>query len=163
MKVIQLVAWLLSVVSFNGLAQTYTYVDYSTPDNFEDGKTTVALDISSKQIMSSDWVNTIFVCDKLSAFYCFRYPAISFYVPKAGVVSGQRWAIGGVSFKVLRKENIRVLGLTKEAWVIKAVRLDRCDFFYYSPNDGLLAMKHVGKNGQQVQFFMVEGWKGFPK
>lgn len=163
MNIRLLMTGLLCFVSIEAFATKYNYADYSVPDSFEGGKTSIFLDISAKRIASTDWNDVIFVCGEASEFHCFSYPAVSFYVPKARIAPNQKWVAGGVAFQVLRKDIVKLFGLIREVWVIKATRPDRDDFFYYSESNGLIAIKHVPNSGGQVQFFVITGVRGFPR
>lgn len=152
----------LCLIPMAVLAKKYNYVDYSALDSFEGGKVSLVLDASSKRIMSSDWDNAVTLCKSASKYYCFSYPAVAFYIPKSGIRLGQKWTAEGVAFVILRNELLKIFGVVKRVWVIKAKRSNRDDFFYYSEVDGLLAIKHV-ENDKQIQFFMITGDKGFPR
>lgn len=153
---------ILCVVSSQAISKEYRYVDYSVSDSFENGKTQLIMDVSSGLVKSSDWVERLDVCEKSSGYYCFSYKAVSFYVPRSDIAINQKWTGGGVSFRVLRAEHIQALNMDKEVFIIKASRPDRSDFFYYSREDGLIAIKHDRGNFQRISFFMIVGSKGFP-
>lgn len=147
---------------------SYTYVNYSAPDDFDRGKVTFNLDIPSKEIRSYDVVDGIVVCARADEFYCFESSWITFFVPKNGMAVGNLWDKGQVSFKVLREESIKVFGESRPVWVIGAVpsnHLRHILIFYYSEKYGLLAIKDMGgeKVGGQIQFFVITGRKGFPR
>lgn len=163
MNIKNLFGLIMCMLSMGVSTKEYNYVDYSVEDSFDGGKVSLVLNTSSKELSSSDWVERLFICETAREFYCFSYPAVTFYVPKHGIRRDRRWVENGVFFMVLRKESIEIFGQTRVVWVIKAARGDREDFFYYSERDGLLAFKHVGPEKNQVQFFMITGHSGFPR
>jgi hypothetical protein len=153
---------ILSLVSFQALSKEYRYIDYSVSDSFENGRVKLVLDVSSGYVKSSDWVERLDVCDQASGYYCFSYKAVSFYVPRSAISVDEKWNGGGISFNVLRAETLHIFDVNKEVFVIKATRGDRNDLFYYSEDDGLIAIKHDRGNSRRVGFFMIVGIKGFP-
>lgn len=149
-------------------ASSYTYVNYSAPPNFDGGKVVFTLDIGSMMVTSSDVTGGITLCGRDDPRYCFSGSWITFSVPKSGIKKGLLWKYNGVKFDVLRSDTIVILGQVRKVWIINSVpnnHLRNTLVFYYSENDGLLAIKDLGSGTgkSQIQFFIVTGDRGFPQ
>src|SRR5690606_31512303 len=115
-------------------------------------------------IRSSDTVSTISICEEGGRYYCFNGNWINFYVPKNHIDAGMKWKFGRVEFEVLRRDVVAMLESSKDVWLIKADRLDHLghvQVFYYSEEDGIIAIKDIDKKGGNIQFFVIVGKKGF--
>jgi len=154
---------ILCLASAQVLATEYTYVSYGAPAFYDLGRESFTLNTSTKEMISSDAIEEVFICDAASKYHCFQNLAVSFYVPKEGLSVGQAWHGNDLAFRALREQRLEIFGVVKSVWVIEVERADRTDAFYYSERDGLMAIKHLSKKGLPAQFFLVTGMKGFPK
>jgi hypothetical protein len=167
MKKITIVVLALAVVVSGSVScAEYKYVNYSVRDDFEGGKSVFVLDTATKEIRSSDVIDSVSLCKDAEKFICFHANWVDFYLPKEGILVGDKWSHEDVKFEVLRTDSLDVLGVSKKVLVIRSIRSGlrkSVQFFYYSDVDGLLAIKDVEVPGGKVLFFVVAGEVGFPR
>lgn len=166
MKQKYLFGWILWLAFANAHSAEYKYVNYSVPDDFENGRSEFVLNSSSKEILTTDVVSDIFVCEQGKEFYCFSCAWISFYVPTAGLDIGKNWKFDQIAFRVLRKDSIEIFGTSNVIWIIEANRSGRAggeQIFYYSEENGLLGIKSITGKDRRIDFFVIAGKKGFPR
>ena len=89
-----------------------------------------------------------------------------FAVPRdGGLAIDQTWTSEGITFKVLRTEDVAVLGVNIPTFVIRASRQDGSkDYYYFTQTAGLVAMRLIRRSNKRddISVFLLEGERGFP-
>lgn len=162
-KFVILVASLLGTVPGLSFAAVYKYVDYSVPEDFQNGSAYFSIDTSTGRYDTGDSGDAVTFCGKEEPLYCLRTPSLSFGIPKGKLANGQSWEFDQAQFHVLRRVNLEVWGVSRQVWVIASSGQSKSNVFYYSEEYGLLGIKYISNRGHDVRLFMLSGRNGFPR
>ncbi|TCI06203.1 MULTISPECIES: hypothetical protein [Dyella] len=141
----------------------YRYVNFATPQSFNNGQSGFVIDMVERGISAGHTFSTFRNCERPSDYVCLWTNNIHFVVPKDKLYEGRSWISDGDSFHVLGEGVIRVLGVSRRVWFIASRQEFYNATFSYSDDLGLLAMKFTDRSTETIEYYFVEGQKGFPK
>ena len=160
----------------------YAYTNFGVPDDLytiiqpgQEGRSPAAARVVlDTRYGSGRWARSmrdphsgqsLLACDE-TKFHCFRTLAMHFAVPRdGGLAIDQTWTSEGITFKVLRTEDVAVLGVNIPTFVIRASRQDGSkDYYYFTQTAGLVAMRLIRRSNKRddISVFLLEGERGFP-
>lgn len=143
-------------------AAEFTYVNYSVADSYLNGKEQFSINTDNGKMLGKDTIDDLQICPNSSPFICFYNQAIDFSVPRTHINAGQAWEHAEFRFSVKRLENLELLGARVPVFVIHSQRPNNKEyFFYYSEEDGLLAIKYYDGDKDKAQFFTSTSLCGF--
>lgn len=157
-------AALLSTACAPAAAEKYVYASRAVDDSYFSGKDTLTIDTDLRLFHADHGAQRLEICSD-SKTICFQTTSVKFAVKTGDLAVGQKWESNGQQFSVIRRERLSALGANADVYVIRTERPEhRNDYFYYSTENGLLAMKFVDSTPQHeyVRFLLLEDEVGFP-
>lgn len=130
----------------------YRYVSYSYGG---EGHAEIKLDVGNGKIIYPHTFGELTTCDSDSERHCFTSAPLNFCVPKAKEIPSS-WECSGNSYERKGSLTIQILGVSVPVTVIRSKEA----YFYFSPCNGLVAIKFTG-DAALSEFYMSSDLKGF--